>query len=452
MSQPVRSNLAETPFRTSVMIDTPTGAQGTRAHGIDRITAWIAMGSGVVVVGLAWVGSDVIAKLFGSGDIWLLGALALALAALAASLAIRLIVSPRIGSQLGNLADVAEAVATGDLARRPDNISEGGELGRLARAMVAMTRELRGLASLLQQTTGDTSRLALDITRRTEQAARTSSSASGAVGALSNQASEMASTLEALNGDASRLDEIARQVAAHSQTEIARNSRVRTLASGSHARLDDSVRTLAQFSADLRESVEATESLAKATEEVREFVTLVQQIARQSKLLALNAAMEAARAGEHGEGFAVVANEVRRLAASAADAAERTAVLMAGVQANISSARASGARTLETLGTVHDGAVHGRTSLGQVQDAVAEGERVTSSVAESAGASSSLAGEIRQRVAALEALTHEFARAMQQVAASSNEQNAAARDIAASAKQLTDAAARVTKAAGSFRA
>jgi methyl-accepting chemotaxis protein len=451
MIEPVRTNLADTPFRTSVMVDATSVGAPARSHGVDRVTGWVAGGGAVLVAVLAWASRDLLGRLVDSGDIWLLGLLAISIAALVAALSVRLIVSPRIGRQIANLADVAEAVATGDLSRRPDTTAEGGELGRLARAMVGVTRELRGLASLLQQTTGDTSRLALDITRRTEQAARTSVNATGTVSALSAQATDMAGTIEQLNGDASRLDEIARQVAAHAQTEIARNSRVRTLAGGSHARLDESVRTLAQFSADLRESVEATESLAKATEEVREFVTLVQQIARQSKLLALNAAMEAARAGEHGEGFAVVANEVRRLAASAADAAERTAVLMAGVQANIASARASGARTLDTLSSVHDAATHGRGSLAQVQEAVAEAERVASSVADSAGAGSALAGDIRQRVAALEAMTQEFARAMQQVAASGSEQNAAARDIASSAKQLTDAAERVTRAAGSFR-
>jgi methyl-accepting chemotaxis protein len=318
--------------------------------------------------------------------------------------------------------------------------------------MVAMTRELRSLASLFQQTTGDAARLAGDITRRTDQAAKASAGAAGMVATLSAQASDMAGTIEQLGGDASRLDDLARRVASHAQTEIARNARVRTLATGSHARLDDSVRQLTQFSTDLHGSVAATESLARATEEVREFVTLVQQIARQSKLLALNAAMEAARAGEHGEGFAVVANEVRRLAATAADAAERTAVLMAGVQASITSARATGARALAALGVVHDAATHGRSSLEQVQEAVVEAERVAASVAESADTGSALAADIRQRVVSLEALTQEFAKAMQHVAQSSTEQNAATREIAAAARQLTDAAARVSQAARTFKA
>jgi methyl-accepting chemotaxis protein len=70
------------------------------------------------------------------------------------------------------------------------------------------------------------------------------------------------------------------------------------------------------------------DALSAASEEIRGFVLLVRKMARQSKLLALNAAMEAARAGEQGSGFAVVASEVRRLARSSQDGADRTEALV----------------------------------------------------------------------------------------------------------------------------
>lgn len=424
----------------------------TQAHGTDRVTEWIAGIAGVATLVLVWLGRGAIARVTDQGDFALLVALTVALCALASALAIRFIVSPRIGRQLANLADVAEAVSTGDLTRRPAAISSGGELGRLAHAMVAMTRELRGLATLLQTTTADTSKIATEITRRAEQASGASATASGTAAALSTQAGDMAQTIGRLSDDASSLDQLARRVTEQSKNEIERNSRVRLLTKAGHTRLDESVGKLGQLSADLRESVEATETMAKALDEVREFVTLVQQIARQSKLLALNAAMEAARAGEHGEGFAVVANEVRRLAATAADAAERTAELMAGVQTSVSSARSSSAKTLSALSHVHEATTQGRGALSQVDAAIVEAERMTTTVAESAGAGSALAAEVRERVSELEGLMQEFARAMQQVAASGSEQNATTREMAAAAGRLTEAAAQVAKAAGAFRA
>ncbi len=456
MSQPLQENLADRTPRTSAMLGATAAPvpprPPVRTHGIDRVTSLVAGVSGAATLALIWVNQDLLARLMGRGELTFLALLALALMVLAAALTIRLWVSPRIGAQLRGLADVAEAVAMGDLTRRSSNLDEGGEVGRLARAMAAMTAELRARTALLHDTSADASRLATEITRRTEQAAGASTATAGTASSLSAQAAEMVRNIAQLNGDATHLDDLARQVTALAQSELERSSRVRTLTTDSYARLDASVGQLGTLASDLRESVAATESLAKALEEVREFVTLVQQIARQSKLLALNAAMEAARAGEHGEGFAVVANEVRRLAASAADAAERTATLMAGVQARVGDARGASSRTLAALGAVHEATTHGRGSLQQVDQAVGEGERLTNSVAQSAGAGSALAGDIRQRVGQLEGLTQEFARAMQQVAVSSVEQHAVTREIAQAARHLTDAAGRVARASGAIQA
>ncbi|HVZ48358.1 MAG TPA: methyl-accepting chemotaxis protein [Gemmatimonadaceae bacterium] len=445
----MRSNLAETPLRTSVLMERPVLP---RAHGIDRATAWVAGAAGLVTLLLGWAGSGAIGRAADAGDLPVLLLLGAAVAALVAALAIRLLVSPVVGRQIGHMADVAEAVARGDLTRRPETRGEGGELGRLARAMVAMTRELRELATLLQQSSADTTRLAGEITRRTDRAAAATGAASGMATAMSVQAGDMARTVEALSADAGRLDELARQVSTLAQSETQRSARVRSLTRASHARLDETVTQLGQLGAELRDGVTATETLATSLEQVTEFVALIQQIARQSKLLALNAAMEAARAGEHGEGFAVVAHEVRRLAATASDAAERTAVLMAGVQTRVAVARAAGGRTLSALGAVHDASADGRSSLAQVDAAVVEGERMTSAAAESAEAGSALAAEIRARTDTLQMLSREFARAMQQDAGSAGEQSAMTREIASAAAQLANAATRLNAAAGAFRA
>jgi methyl-accepting chemotaxis protein len=449
MGETIQSNLAATSGRTSTPLHSETGA--ARSHLIDRVTTWLSGISALAFIALLTFGRGSIGRMIADGDGWLLLGLALALSVLSGALVILFIVSPAIGNQLRDLADVAEAVAAGNLAKTPEAAREGGQIGRLARAMVAMTAELRSLSTLLTATSRETSSLSLEITHGTEHMAQAASGIADTASQLSEQAQGMAGTIQLLTADAVRLNEHARTVTAGAQDGIARNASLRALASENHERLDESARRLEQLATDVRESAQATESLARATDQVRQFVTLVQKIARQSKLLALNAAMEAARAGEQGEGFAVVANEVRRLAATAADAAEHTDALMKEVLGNMEAARESSARALSAVQSVHTATEHGRASFTEVEAGVAEAESWTSAIAESASAGSALAGDITERLDSLTAGTQGFANAMQDVAAASQEQSASTEEIAAAATHLSQAAERVAKASRSFR-
>jgi methyl-accepting chemotaxis protein len=450
MGETIQTNLAATSTRTSAPLPAQRGGSA-RAHVIDRLSTWLGAAALVVFIGLLVFGWGTLARMTAAGDLWLLLALGIALAILSGALAFRWLISPMVGNRIRDLAEMAESVAAGDLTRSPAVAEQGGQLGRLARAMGAMTGELRQLSALLTSTSQETSHLSTEITHGTEHMAQAASGIADTASTLSEQAHGMARTIEHLSTEASRLTDAAHTVTDGAQDGIARNARLRSLASENHERLDESARRLEELAADVRASAKATESLAQATDQVREFVTLVQKIARQSKLLALNAAMEAARAGEQGEGFAVVATEVRRLAATATEAAERTAALMKDVLVNMEAARATSARTLSAVEAVHTATATGRSSFTQVEDAVSEAEQWTAAIAASASAGSALAAEITRELGSLTAGTQAFANAMQDVAAASEEQSASTEEIAAAAAHLTQAAERVAQASRAFR-
>ncbi len=449
MGETLQSNLAARAGRTSAQRLAEVG--DSRSHLIDRVTTFLGSIGVISFVALLVWGRETLSRSLASGAGWLLLSLGVALAVASAALTIRYLISPIVGSQLRDLAEVAESVAAGNLTKTPDAAKHGGDMGRLARAMVLMTYELRDLSALLNSTSAETSGLSAEITHGTEHMAHAASGIADTASTLSEQAQAMAGTIKFLTGETARLNEHARTVAAGAKDGIARNASLRALASENHERLDESSRRLESLANDVRESAGATESLARATDQVRQFVTLVQKIARQSKLLALNAAMEAARAGEQGEGFAVVANEVRRLAATAAEAAEHTDALMKEVLGNMEAARESSARALAAVESVHTATEHGRASFTEVETGVAEAEQWTTSIAESASVGSALAGELTHQLDSLTAGTQSFANAMQDVAAASQEQSASTEQIAAAAAHLTQAAERVATASRQFR-
>lgn len=452
MSETTFSNLAPAPPGTNTGLSGAVPAPAiVRTHIIDRASDVLWMTGAVAFVVLLYIGRGMFGRVIDGGDGLLLLALAIVLVVLSSAFVFRFLISPMVGNQLRELAEVAEAVAAGDLTKHPEAAKEGGQLGRLARAMVAMTSELKALSVLLTTTSAATSRLSTDITQGTEHMAQAASGIADTAATLSEQANSMADGIQHLRNDAERLSSLALTITAGAHDGIDRNARLRALASENHERLDESTRHLESLAGDVKESAEATESLARATGQIREFVTLVQKIARQSKLLALNAAMEAARAGEQGEGFAVVATEVRRLASSAAEAAEQTDRLMNDVLTGMATARATSERALGAVQTVQAATEHGRASFTQVETAVVEAEEWTSAIANAASAGSALAAEITGRLGSLTSGTQSFASAMQDVAAASEEQSASTQEIAAAAADLNTAADRVALASQAFR-
>jgi methyl-accepting chemotaxis protein len=379
------------------------------------------------------------------------GAALVALLLMLALTAIGRFIERRITEPAQQLAIAAEAVAGGDLSKQVGDIGGDDEIGRLAQAISAMIGELRRLAAALNDSASETASMTAEITASSEEMAASAGQIAHTAADLSSQSTLMAETIQTLATSSERMVEVAGTLDSGAEEGVARNAQLRSLALENRSRLDDSGRSLAALTVDAEASAAAIDGLARASEEVRTFVTLVQKLARQSKLLALNAAMEAARAGDHGHGFAVVAEEVRRLAAMSSDAAERTEQVVGGVLQGIATSRSSTERTVDTVRAVRAATEEGSRSFGEIEKAVAGADEWTQSIQRAVTAASELARAMRVKLDTLSTGTESFAAAMQEVAASSEEQSASTEQIAAAAATLSDAADRLTRIASNLR-
>jgi methyl-accepting chemotaxis protein len=148
--------------------------------------------------------------------------------------------------------------------------------------------------------------------------------------------------------------------------------RLQELSQISLTSLQESVGALESLTTDVGDNAGELSALGDASGEIRSFVVLVRKMARQSKLLALNAAMEAARAGEHGSGFAVVAGEVRRLARSSNDAADRTDQLVTAVLERVQRVREASLRAVDAAHEARKAASRSVTTLEELDRSARE--------------------------------------------------------------------------------
>jgi methyl-accepting chemotaxis protein len=360
-------------------------------------------------------------------------------------------VRQHVSGPAAELARTHEAIAKGDLSSTYNPSASNRAVDRLTRSTMSMVSELRGLTGKMRATADENGQLATQLAKTTVSAAVTARERAVLANNLSHDAVARERTIKELTTDAMKLGEISGNLREAAQEGLRRDKALRQLARDNRTRLERMASALQGLGSDALESAEGIDAMSATVDEIGNFLILVQKIARQSKLLALNAAMEAARAGEQGHGFAVVATEVKRLATSSAEAAQRTTSLVQEMLDSVAHSREATSRTVATVEQVLAATHAGRHSLAKVEEGTVEGEDLSGRIERDVRDANELISQMTQRLAEVSHGSASFSRSMHHVAVSSEEQSKGIAEIAAAASALTDASTRISELVSTFK-
>lgn len=337
------------------------------------------------------------------------------------------------------LGEAMDRAGEGDLTVRT-NFKFYDEIGMLGQQFDRMLEMLGGLLQKVVATGQDLFASARQLNQGAEEATKVTEQIAATIAQVAGGADNQAKSIEEVSHQLTEMTRQVQQVARNSQTVASASEQAEKASEGGREAIARTVNQMNTINETVTTSAETVKRLGERSQEIGQIVQVITGIADQTNLLALNAAIEAARAGEQGRGFAVVADEVRKLAEQSAEAANQIALLIKEIQAE--TVRAVQAMEVGT-GEVRNGievVQQAGVAFNEISSAI---NNVTQQIAEVAAAAQEMTRNADQAAAAaanIAAIAQETAASSEEVAAATEQQTATMEQLAASINSLFEIA------------
>ncbi|UOF88724.1 methyl-accepting chemotaxis protein [Fodinisporobacter ferrooxydans] len=343
--------------------------------------------------------------------------------------------SNRITKPIRKLVEILKEVADGNLTLQVA-IHNRDEIGQLAQSFNQMTHNLRELIQQVRISAEQVAASSEELLASSEQSTQASEQIASSIQEVALGSGQQASDMEKAAQTVNEMASGVQQIAVSSQTVSTSSIQASEASKKGNEAIRKSLDQMNHIHVTVKDVAKSIKELGDHAQNIGKIVEAITGIASQTNLLALNAAIEAARAGEHGRGFAVVADEVRKLAEESSKSAKQIADYIATIQEGIHQAVQSmevGTKEVDQGIEVVDLAKQSFEKIEQSIEEVSQQIKETSAATEQLSASTEEIVRVMDQIAGI---AESSVGTTQNVSAATEEQLASMEEISASASSL----------------